>query len=118
MTRSAMAFGTAGWHCLSHPRRAHRCHLTAAPTGFGDYRMTLRVRRLLLAASSSLATGVLVMSASATTAAGTAWTASGGSGTLQSVIVQARPGQAGAVVAAVRAAGGHVDRALPIINGF
>ena len=86
--------------------------------------MTLRVRRLLLATSSSLATGVLVMSATASTAAGTAWTASRATSVshhtapLRSVIVQARPGRAGAVAAAIQAAGGHIDRALPIVNGF
>ena len=81
--------------------------------------MTLRVRRLAFVAGTSLTTGVLaVTSAVATTGSGTAWTASHGSARLQSVIVQARAGQAGAVAAAVRASGGHVDRTLSIVNGF
>ncbi len=79
--------------------------------------MTLTVRRLLGAAGTSLATGVLVVS-STSAGAGTAWTASRTPTHLQSVIVQARPGQAAAAAAAVRAAGGQVVRALPIVNGF
>src|SRR3954453_17212255 len=45
--------------------------------GFGDDRMTLRVRRLLVAAGSSLATGVLVVSGTVSADLGTAWTAAG-----------------------------------------
>jgi serine protease AprX len=82
--------------------------------------MTLRVRRLLGLAATSLATGVLVVtSATVASDAGIAWTAGRAPAVpLQSVIVQARAGQAGALAAAVRAAGGHVDRQLPIVNGF
>ncbi|BEP12287.1 hypothetical protein acdb102_05980 [Acidothermaceae bacterium B102] len=81
--------------------------------------MTLRVRRLALVAGTSLTTGVLaVTSALTSTGAGTAWTAARPSAHLRSVIVQAQPGQARAVAAAVRASGGHIDRTLSIVNGF
>jgi serine protease AprX len=37
---------------------------------------------------------------------------------MRDVVVQARPGSEGAVAAAVRAAGGVIDRELPVVHGF
>ena len=76
--------------------------------------MTLRVRRLLGMAGSSLVTGVLALTATATATSGTAWTAA----PLDPSVVLARTGHVADAVAAVRASGGEVGSPLPFINGF
>jgi serine protease AprX len=79
--------------------------------------MSHTVRRLLAGTGTTLVTTALTLtSVGATTAAGTAWTAA--AGPRVSSLVVARSGQVAEAAAAVRAAGGKVGTALPIINGF
>jgi serine protease AprX len=79
--------------------------------------MSFRVRRLFAVTGTTLATTALTLtSVAATTGAGTAWTSA--AGPRHSAVVMARAGQVAAAAAAVRASGGTVGEALPIINGF
>ena len=90
----------------------------------GSTRPSRKVRWLALSAGiASIAAPALSASAGIAVAKGTTWTAGQtssrlGGATLKDVIVQATAGSEGAVAAAVVAAGGTIDEALPIINGF
>jgi serine protease AprX len=79
--------------------------------------MSHTVRRLVAATGTTLVTTVVTLtSVGATTAAGTAWTSAGGP-RVSSVVI-ARTGHVADAAAAVRAAGGRIGAALPIVNGF
>jgi serine protease AprX len=84
-----------------------------------------RTKRLRWMAYSAVAASVAVPALSASSgvalAKGTTWAVRPSSGLAAArtrVIVQARAGHEAAVAAAIRAAGGTVDGALPIVNGF
>ena len=83
----------------------------------GSARATRRLRWTALAAgAASIAVPALSGSAGFAVAKGTTWSAARSASA--DVIVQARPGAEAAVAAAVRAAGGTVDRDLPVVHGF
>jgi serine protease AprX len=69
--------------------------------------------------AATLAAPAFSAAGSAPLAKGNTWTAGRlGTSTQRSVIVQARAGHESAVAAAIRAAGGVVDKPLPIVTGF
>ncbi|MDQ1713077.1 MAG: serine protease AprX [Frankiaceae bacterium] len=72
----------------------------------------------LAAAAATIAGPALVASPATALARGTTWAAARPGGTSRAVIVQAKAGHEAAVAKAVAAAGGTVEVALPIINGF
>jgi serine protease AprX len=90
----------------------------------GSARPTRRLRWLAASAGiASLAVPALSASSGIAVAKGTTWTARQTSSrlsaaTMRNVIVQAKAGSENAVAAAIRAAGGTVDRELPVVNGF
>jgi serine protease AprX len=82
-----------------------------------------RLRWLAFAATATaLAVPALAGSSATALARGTTWTAPAGgrltAATMPSVIVQARAGRTAAAAAAITAAGGTVDKDLPVVNGF
>jgi serine protease AprX len=79
-----------------------------------------RYRRWLAVSAAAVAlTGPAIVATPATALAkGNTWAAARPGGAATGVIVQARPGSEAAVAKAVRALGGRVDKALPIVNGF
>ena len=79
--------------------------------------MSHTVRRLLAVTGTTLVTTAVTLSTvGASAAPGTAWTSAGGP-RVASVVI-ARPGHVADAAAVVRAAGGKVGAALPIVNGF
>jgi serine protease AprX len=72
-----------------------------------------------LAAAAVTLTGPAIVATPATAQArGNTWAAAPAGGAQRRVIVQAQAGSAAAVAKAVKALGGRVDKALPIVNGF
>ena len=89
----------------------------------GPARTTRRLRRIALSAIvASVVTPGLPAAAGLPVAKGTSWSmgraAPTADGTMHDVIVQVRGRSTRAVAAAVRAAGGTVDKDLPVVNGF
>ena len=86
-------------------------------------RSTRRLRWLALGAGIASVVVPAAGASGATLAKGTTWTAGQtssrlGATTMRDVIVQARAGSEAAVAAAITAAGGVVDKELPVVNGF
>jgi serine protease AprX len=71
----------------------------------------------LVAAATTLAGPAIVATPATALARGNTWAAAPG-GPSRRVIVQAQAGREAAVARAVKALGGKVDKALPIVNGF
>lgn len=112
-----MAFRMARWHALSIPAGCFRgVALARDRLLLGTCRMSHTVRRLLGVSGTALVTTALALSsAGAYSAAGTAWTADG---PRVASIVIARAGHVADAATAVRAVGGRVGTALPIVDGF
>jgi serine protease AprX len=79
-----------------------------------------RVRWMAYTAAAASLAVPLGTSSGVAVAKGTTWAAGPdrSAGAAHKVVVQAQPGRSDSVAAAILAAGGTVDRALPIVNGF